>query len=79
MPHDTSIHFISASKDELVPPEQMKELFDVCPSVKFWNEISNRGHDDTWAERKMLHIFRKLIDKHTIADQFHKWGTSKSP
>jgi len=48
---ETPFLFLSGLKDELVPPDHMKTLHDVCLSqVKIWKEFPNGTHNDTVGE-----------------------------
>ena len=42
--------FLSGLRDEIVPPDMMKTLFDACPSQKAWKEFPNGDHNSTVAE-----------------------------
>jgi fermentation-respiration switch protein FrsA (DUF1100 family) len=44
------ILFLSGGRDEIVPASMMKDLYDVCPTKKFWREFPNGDHNSTVAE-----------------------------
>lgn len=46
----TPILFLSGLRDEIVPPEMMRTLFDQCPTRKIWKEFPSGDHNSTVAE-----------------------------
>ena len=42
--------FLSGLKDEIVPAEMMKTLYEACQSNKKWQDFPNGRHNDTVAE-----------------------------
>ncbi|KAF8252748.1 alpha/beta-hydrolase [Wilcoxina mikolae CBS 423.85] len=47
---NTPTLFLSGLKDELVPPEHMARLHEVCVSPKAWKAFPDGSHNDTWVE-----------------------------
>ncbi|TGZ76447.1 alpha/beta-hydrolase [Ascodesmis nigricans] len=42
--------FLSGARDELVPPDHMKTLYNLCNAPKVWREFPNGTHNETVAE-----------------------------
>ncbi|KAK9468618.1 Alpha/Beta hydrolase protein [Lipomyces arxii] len=46
---NTPVLFLSGLKDEIVPPAQMRKLFDICQSPnKVWRQFANATHNETY-------------------------------
>ncbi|OAX77154.1 hypothetical protein ACJ72_08551 [Emergomyces africanus] len=63
------ILFLSGLKDEIVPPDHMAQLFDICEaSTKVWRAFPNGQHNDTVAEPGYFdHIYSFVVD-HVLDD-----------
>jgi abhydrolase domain-containing protein 13 len=47
----TPILYLSGAKDELVPPSQMKKLFDnTLPHLRHWYSVPTGTHNETWIQ-----------------------------
>ncbi|KAF8463631.1 Alpha/Beta hydrolase protein [Kalaharituber pfeilii] len=64
---ETPMLFLSGLKDELVPPDHMRKLYDVCTSsTKVWKDFPNGTHNDTVGEEgyfDAIHDFIKQVRK----------------
>lgn len=66
--------FFSGSKDELVPPEQHKKLFDLAPSKsKFFKPLAEGTHNDTVVQPGYWKEFNKFC---VICDAGSNYGAT---
>lgn len=64
---DLPILFISGQADELIPPRQMKMLYEKCPSKKKDMKLYPFGtHNETWNQpsyyESLAHFVKKYIE-----------------
>ena len=57
------VFIASATKDELVPFEMGKELYDAAPGPKEFFALEGEGHGDRISDESMVAL-RKFLDKH---------------
>eukprot|EP01126_Amoeba_proteus_P028891 TRINITY_DN2846_c0_g1_i10.p1 TRINITY_DN2846_c0_g1~~TRINITY_DN2846_c0_g1_i10.p1 ORF type:complete len:242 (+),score=40.22 TRINITY_DN2846_c0_g1_i10:294-1019(+) len=59
--------FVSGRKDELVPPEMMDLLYEVCPSPdKVWKSFSSGTHNETFEEVGYYEALKKFVKEFVI-------------
>lgn len=64
------ILFISGLKDEIVPPQHMKDLFAVCQAKrKIWRTIPNGSHNDTVAEQDYFKYIYDFMEDEVLGNQ----------
>ncbi|GME97560.1 hypothetical protein B5S28_g240 [[Candida] boidinii] len=59
IPSNIPVCFFSGLKDEIVPPEHMKKLYDISKSdAKEWHSYPNATHNDTIVQPRYFDIFQ---------------------
>lgn len=62
---DMPVLFLSGAKDELVPPDHMRELYRACASTrKEWREFADGDHNATCMQRGYFETIHAFIDRH---------------
>lgn len=74
---EVPVLFLSGLRDELVPPEHMKKLYDVTKAPKVWREFENGNHNETVSEPKYFERIYEFILA-VKKDQLEKLGVVRS-
>jgi fermentation-respiration switch protein FrsA (DUF1100 family) len=57
--------FLSGQADELIPPRQMKKLYDRCPSKKKCLKFFPTGtHNETWSCEGYYEVLLNFVEKY---------------
>lgn len=60
---NTPILFLSGLKDELVPPQHMRKLYELCGSGnKVWREFARGTHNDTVIQPEYFNIIADWVE-----------------
>ncbi|CCD26157.2 alpha/beta hydrolase NDAI_0G03800 [Naumovozyma dairenensis CBS 421] len=66
---DVPFLFLSGLKDKIVPPSQMKRLYDLCPSrYRELFEFNEGGHNDTIIQDGYWEIIEEFLKKYKMID-----------
>ncbi|KAH9814209.1 esterase/lipase [Melampsora americana] len=61
----TPFLFLSGSRDELVPPDHFRALYEACPSsLKIWKEFRKGTHNDTCLQESYFPIIGEWVQSH---------------
>lgn len=63
------ILFLSGLKDEIVPPQMMKSLYEQCKMAKVWKEFPNGDHNSTVAEAGYFEAIWSFLVHEVLSDQ----------
>ncbi|KAF1987724.1 alpha/beta-hydrolase [Aulographum hederae CBS 113979] len=66
---DVPVLFLSGLKDEIVPPEHMKQLFEICKCPKVWHELPEGTHNDTVAEPSYFFYIQDFLREYVLQGQ----------
>ncbi|GAA5909406.1 alpha/beta hydrolase [Sporobolomyces salmoneus] len=80
LPKDFPVLFLAGSRDELVEPGQMRELFRVCGSEnKEWKEFEYGTHNDTCIQPKYFDYIATFIAQHSNLPLLSSFSSTSAP